>query len=1234
MDSESSEKLAAILHNIAAREDQSEAIKTFVGTVSGAQACGDGLHAVTQSILTLTDSELRYRSIIDTAVDAIIVIDEHGIIQSCNEATKKLLGYSEAEIIGHNVNILMPTKIAEEHDQYLRDYLDTGIKKVIGVGREVQGQKKNGEKIDLFLSVSKMEIRHDIYFVGFLHDITQEKNSINALAISEAKHKAILDTAVDALIVIDSKGIIQTANQATEKLFGYKPEFLIGKNISLLTPEPIRSEHDRYLENYLQTGNKKVIGLGREVTALRQDGSEFYAHLSVSEINVAGEHLFSGIVRDISVEKAQAIELAETNENLLAQNAQKEAVNQFHECMRGEQSLQQIADSTLAFLAQYHSLLVGAAYFVKDMAIVLIGQYALGNEQVSPRQTFQLGEGLIGETIKQGKTFLADRRVEHELWAQSAFARLQPQQLMIVPLLHQEQVIGALELGFESTLDPQQQELLHDISSILAVNLATAYARDKMVDLLNRTQKQEEALRSANDKLNDQTQALQASEENLRVQSEELRVSNEELTTKMELVKNQQEEIQKQKNDIEEKARILSMASQYKSEFLSNMSHELRTPLNSLLLLSAGLAKNRQGNLLPEQLEDISVILKSGNTLLTLISDILDLSKVEAGKLDLSPEMIPFETLVNGLRDEFEALARDKGLDFVINNHIKNNTSFYSDFMRVEQILRNFLSNAFKFTEKGRISISLEEETTHFTIAVEDTGVGIPEAKQQDIFQAFQQGDGSTARYYGGTGLGLTISEKLAALLGGTVSLDFSSPDQGSRFSLCLPWKMTTESSAEFLSHTSSAMAPKPQRQVVAAVPEISDEDLSWIAASQVVPDDRTNIEPDSLSVLIIEDDEIFAKYLMRVAHKKHFNCIVALTGEAGFRLARHFQPKGIILDLGLPDIDGSEVLVRLKADLRTRHIPVHIISGREKTRQFEQYGVLEFLNKPISEDSLNKVFNHIEEVAKTRIKTILVIEDDEANQHAIKQLLKHPGLTIESALSMAEGISQLKNKHFDCIILDYKLPDGTALELLTSFESEPTRLPPVIMYTGQELTQEQYRELNYFTQNFVVKGAQSPERLLDEVTLFLHSVDADLQGEQQAILKKLHQRIDPLEGCKVLLVDDDLRNSFSLSKQLRYEGVDVIVADSGQLALEKLRQHKYVDLILMDIMMPEMDGYETMQHIRKETTWQKIPIIALTAKAMAGDKQKCLDAGANDYLSKPINLDKLLDVMRIWTEK
>ncbi len=1189
--------------------------------------------SLVETVSRLYENEGWYRSIIDTAVDAIIVIDNNGIIQSCNQATTKLLGYTLKEMLNNNVKMLMPHETAIEHDGYIQHHLDTGENKIIGIGREIKAKHKNGRIVDLFLSVSKIHLDGEIFFAGVLHDLSDINRARERLEFSEAKNKAVLETAVDAIIVIDTAGYIQSANLATERLFGYDADFLIGKNVSVLTPEPVRSEHDSYLTNYLETGNKKVIGRGREVKAIRKDGSEFFAHLSVSEMKIAGEHYFTGIVRDITVQKEQEIKLQKINDDLIIQNNQKDLINQFYDCLKGDKTTIELAQNTIRFLVKQGNILTAACYVKYDKKINLIAHFGLNQQSLKASESHIESTGLVASVIKQSEIYSCDNDEQFNIFTESTLCKIIPQQLLFLPLIFQERAIGCLEFGLKTKLDEEKMSFLKESANILANYISTALSRDKVKHMFLKIQSQEEELRANNEELIQQTNALQASEENLRVQAEELKVMNEELNDKMELVQIQQDEIKKHNEEIEEKAQKLAESSKYKSEFLANMSHELRTPLNSLLLLSSGLKKNREGNLNESQLEDLTVIENSGKTLLNLISDILDLSKVEAGKLDISCEEITFGQLIETLSKQFQPVAVSKALSFKIKNEIESSHVFYSDTLRVEQILRNLLSNAFKFTEKGHITVTIancvlqgNQAISGIKFIVEDSGIGIEKDKQELIFQAFQQSDGSTVRHYGGTGLGLTISMKLAKLLQGEVTLDYSEPNKGSRFIFRLPLNYSELNTVEIIKSTET---------VVSKANTIIDHQDVLLNEKATVADDRLSISNEDKSILIIEDDSDFAKYLIRLAHQKQFKCVVATFGEAGLRLAKQIQPSAILLDLGLPDMDGKKVLEELKNNLNTRHIPVHIMSGHDRGESWQQLGVVEFLMKPVDEAKLLQIFNTIENQTNKSIKKILVIEDDEGSQHAIKKLISHPGTNISTARTGQAAFDILNESQYDCVILDYNLPDMTALALLQKIEKTKilNQTPPIIIYTGQELTKDQYRELNRFTQSFVVKGANSPERLLDEVTLFLHSVGTSLLTEQKAILKKLHKRSDPLEGAKILLVDDDMRNSFSLSKQLKYEKVDVIIADSGKLALEKLHRLKYVDLILMDIMMPEMDGYEAIHHIRANSDWRAIPIIALTAKAMSGDKKKCLEAGANDYISKPVDFDKLLDTMRVWVD-
>ncbi len=743
------------------------------------------------------------------------------------------------------------------------------------------------------------------------------------------------------------------------------------------------------------------------------------------------------------------------------------------------------------------------------------------------------------------------------------------------------------------------------------------------------------------------TQELEKSEEELKMQQEELKASNEEieasneeLEEKTKALEEQNAQIQKQAREleknqimIEEKAREIERASKYKSEFLANMSHELRTPLNSLLILAKLLSANEDGNLTAEQVEEAKVIYNGGMELLGLINDILDLSKVEAGKLTVSPENTALTDIVDRIRQQFMPIAREKGLTFPITVSDGLPATLHTDAQRVEQILKNLLSNAFKFTEQGSVTLELRRPEKSeaqrssldygnaIAFSVIDTGVGIDPFKFNDIFEAFQQEDGSIDRHYGGTGLGLTIARKFAHMLGGEIHIA-SQKGEGSCFTLVLPVELDLSEIEQPQMAPSAADSPRVDMKVIPK---------TFVA--EFIADDRQSIGDKDRVLLIIEDDPAFAATLMKIARKRGYKCLVAGDGKSGLVLAYEQPVDAIILDLKLPDIDGLTVLDQLKHDLRTRHLPVHIISGREDGNVIPlRKGAIGYLAKPVALEAIDGAFVRIEHLLKSEVKQVLVVEDDKKTQVAIQALLKKKDIQLTVAGLGADALRHMENTKFDCVILDLQLPDMTGFEWLEKIERSLGEVaPPVIVYTARELSEEENRRLSQYTGSIIIKGVKSPERLLDEVTLFLHSVESTLTSDQQEIIRMQHDPDKMLQGRTLLLVDDDLRNTFALSKLLKKHGMNIVIADNGQMALDKLENDQSIELIIMDIMMPVMDGYQAMREIRGRKSLAAIPIIALTARAMPEEQEKCIEAGANDYLTKPVNIDRLLTLLRVW---
>ena len=676
-------------------------------------------------------------------------------------------------------------------------------------------------------------------------------------------------------------------------------------------------------------------------------------------------------------------------------------------------------------------------------------------------------------------------------------------------------------------------------------------------------------------------------------------------------------------NDLIEKAKQLELASKYKSEFLANMSHELRSPLNSLLILSADLAKNRRGNLNEEEQESISIIYDSGSDLLNLINDILDLSKIEAGKMEANMESIKVAKIKQAAKNSFKPLADKKNIDFIVKTGPGVPDRFISDEQRLNQILKNLLSNAIKFTSKGAVTLDITRDGDNLHFAVIDSGIGIPKEKQGLIFEAFKQAEGGTSRRYGGTGLGLSIASQLAELLGGKLHLE-SEENRGSTFSLILPLN-------------NEAVKTAPQAKMTPDILDYTEaEEVEDFADEFVnvatIDDDRDNIVEGDKTVLIIEDDLPFAKILREEARAFGFKSISAGTGEDGLKLAEEYHPQAIILDLKLPGISGLTVLGILKSRLDLRHIPVHIISSLDQSETPIKSGVLNYLSKPISREELKFAFRIIEDYISREVKNLLIVEDEENVRQMLTHLLKKDDVNILECDNVQDGLRILKEKTIDCILLDLKLADGSGMDIVeASRHWEDYKLPPIVVYTGKDLSKKEINSIKQWAESIIIKGHDSENRLLNETSLYLHSKVNELPEEKREMLNEGNDIEVDLSGKKVWIVDDDMRNIFALTKSLRAYHIDVYKAGSGVAALSLLEENPNIEMVLMDIMMPEMDGYEAMDRVRKIPGYNHVPIIALTAKAMAEDRKKCLDAGASDYFAKPVDVEKLLKLMRIW---
>ncbi|HMI92201.1 MAG TPA: response regulator, partial [Polyangiales bacterium] len=718
-------------------------------------------------------------------------------------------------------------------------------------------------------------------------------------------------------------------------------------------------------------------------------------------------------------------------------------------------------------------------------------------------------------------------------------------------------------------------------------------------------------------------------------------------TTQKSQVEGKNREIELAKQELEEKAEQLALTSKYKSEFLANMSHELRTPLNSLLILSRQLSEDRGKNLTDKQLEFARTIHQSGADLLALINEILDLAKIESGTMSVDLQQVALTDLIDYVDRSFRHVAQDRSLTFEVTTAARVPSHIETDEMRLRQVLRNMLSNALKFTERGSVQLaisspekaewSVDNETLNsarqvIAFAVADTGIGIPKDKQKIIFESFQQADGGTSRKYGGTGLGLAISREIAGLLGGELRVQ-SEPGRGSTFTLYLPDRFVGRNGGRNPSEPSPLALGSGSMPTASPMQARAEGGKSTaMPASGGFSDDRTAITTGDRVLLIIEDDETFARILLGLVREHGFRGVVAKSGALGLELARTLTPDAITLDLRLPDMDGFVVLDQLKHNPLTRHIPVHVISAADEAARGLVGGAIAFLQKPVQAEALEDAMLNIENFLDRRVKHLLIVEDDETQRNAIMELIGEEDLVISAVASGEEALEKLGEQQFDCMVLDLKLPGMSGVELINAIKQNPSwRRTPVIVYTGKELSSEEHSALRRVTDTIIVKDVRSPERLLDETALFLHRVEAKLPNSKQQILRDLSQSDPALRGKHVLVADDDARNLFAITTILEQHEMVVAYAENGQQALDHLASGATVDIVLMDIMMPEMDGYEAMRRIRLQPEHAKLPIVALTAKAMQGDRDKCIQAGASDYITKPVDPDQLVSLLRVW---
>jgi CheY-like chemotaxis protein/signal transduction histidine kinase/HAMP domain-containing protein len=900
----------------------------------------------------------------------------------------------------------------------------------------------------------------------------------------------------------------------------------------------------------------------------------------------------------------------------------------FTNMLQGQRDLVTVGRLMLSELAPLVEAQHGVIYQVGaddgEYALKLLSAYA-DSAVDGHAERIELGEGLIGQCALDARRILITEMPYDVVPITSGLFKAQPRHVIVLPVQFEGQVKAVIELASLGGFTDLQLAFLDQLTTSIGIVLNSIEATMQTEGLLKQSQQLATELQT-------QQRELQQTNEKLEQKAQQLADRNVEVEAK-------NQEIEQARRAVEEKATELALTSKYKSEFLANMSHELRTPLNSILILGQQLSDNPDGNLTGKQVEFARTIHGAGTDLLNLISDILDLSKIESGTVSVDAEEVYFSNLLEMIARPFRHEAENRRLQFELELLPTLERTITTDSKRLQQVLKNLLSNAFKFTAEGSVKLTvspavsgwnpdhpvLRRAASVVAFEVADTGIGIPPEKQRIIFEAFQQADAGTSRKYGGTGLGLAISRELANLLGGEIQLR-STPGLGSVFTLYLP--LTYQGSAS--SRLPPAGADAPQGAPTAGfVSRTTDR------PPEQIPDDRGAIAPGDSVVLIVEDDPHFARLMVGAAKDKGFKVLVATRGTEALALARAHHPTAISLDIFLPDMLGWTVLSQLKQDPATRHIPVQIVTLDEDRHHGLARGAFSFVQKPASTEGLEEAFARIKGYASPRRKRLLIVEDDEVERNSVAELLSHEDIEIASAATGSEALERLRRDQVDCVVLDLKLPDMSGFEVLETIRDDAElRDVPVVVFTGRELSADEDATLHTMARSVVVKGVESPERLLDETALFLHRVVADLPAAKQHMLERLHSSDEDLMHRTVLLVDDDARNIFALSSVLERRGMEVLTATTGSEAIGVLESASDVAIVLMDIMMPGMDGYETIQAIRSNAKFRRLPILALTAKAMKGDREKCLEAGASDYLAKPVNVEQLLSALRMWLHR
>ncbi len=1093
-------------------------------------------------------------------------------------------------------------------------------------------------------------LRFAAYLFAFWLAMLLFRSSQDEMLRAHGELDSLFHKSIDGKRVIDLDFNQLRTNDMFALLFGVNTEVANKMKCYDVLPGPL-CHTDECPVKHFETGTTDKIH--REIKTGR-DGKEAVCILNAVRLNAA-DGSFRGVIEsfwDITDRK-------EAEDKLSQQASQKTAQAELAALMRGNFGTEDLCRNIITFLCKYLHAQTGVMFLVDMQGTLKLAATYAHKRRKHLANEYKPGEGLVGQAALEREDIILTNVPGDYIIIESGLGEIVPRNIYVKPVILNDKVVAVIELGTLEAFTDSHSQFLNMVTENIAIAIDSAKGRTQLGQALERTQAQteelqaqQEELRATNEELEEKTEGLQASEAHLKVQEEELRAANAELEEKAQALEERQEmvslknrELLEIKTDLEEKARQLQISGKYKSEFLANMSHELRTPLNSVIILAQDLARNKAKNLTAEQIKDAEIIKSGGEELLQLIQDILDLSKIEAGRMPVNIERVPLAATLDSVMSGFKALCAEKGLELTGTIPDGLPDTIRTDRQKLEQVLRNLLSNAFKFTEKGNIALAVatpREDTdlsgsgltpeNALVFSVADTGIGISQDQQGQIFEAFHQADGSTSRSYGGTGLGLSISRELTKLLGGELRLE-SAAGKGAVFSVYLPREFEPSRKNE-----TGDRHPEPGQKRIRKAPETASILFSAAPDQQLpapIPDDREAVTPGDKVVCVIEDDESFARVLQRACHERDFKCIHAADGKSGLALVRQYKPDAVILDIRMPGMDGWSVLDAIKTDSEIRHIPVHIMSVEEETLDAYRKGAIGFLTKPANRSQLDRAFARIEDLVQKKVKKLLVVEDDPVMQKDIIALIGNGDVLIKAVDTGSAAIEEIRGQTYDCIILDLKLPDMSGFEILRRLdESDVTAIPPVVIYTGRELTHQEVFELQQYTTSIIVKGVRSRERLLDETALFLHRVVDKLPPEKQEMIARIYEGDTAFTDRHILVVDDDMRNLYAISKILMARGMRVFKAVNGKKALEILDEHPEVDLVLMDIMMPVMDGYEAIRCIREQDRFHKLPIIAVTAKAMKEDRERCIAAGADDYLSKPVEIERLLSLMRVWLIK